>query len=56
MLVDRGIPPDSVPYFIHWSLDGRTLAYTIGIATLTGIVFGLAPAVQAARRRIFRTA
>ena len=51
-LVDRGIPPDSVPYFIHWSLDGRTLAYTIAISILTGIVFGLAPALQAARSNL----
>ena len=28
LLVDRGVPPDSIPYFIHWRLDGRTLAYT----------------------------
>jgi predicted permease len=49
LLVDRGVPPDSVPYFIHWSLDRRTLAYTIGISVLTGVVFGLAPALQAAR-------
>ena len=49
LLVDRGVPPDSIPYFIHWRLDGRTLAYTIGISVLTGVVFGLAPALQAAR-------
>jgi putative ABC transport system permease protein len=48
-LVDAGIPPDSVPYFIHWSLDSRTLAYTIGVSVLTGVIFGLAPALQAAR-------
>jgi putative ABC transport system permease protein len=48
-LVDSGVPPDSVPYFIHWSLDSRTLAYTIAISVLTGVVFGLAPALQAAR-------
>jgi putative ABC transport system permease protein len=51
-LVDRGIPPDSVPYFIHWSLDARSLAYTVGISILTGIVFGLAPALQAARSNL----
>ena len=22
-LLDRSIPPDSIPYFIHWSLDAR---------------------------------
>ncbi|HET9264398.1 MAG TPA: ABC transporter permease [Vicinamibacterales bacterium] len=51
-LVDRGIPPDSVPYFIHWSLDARSLAYTVGISILTGIVFGIAPALQAARSNL----
>lgn len=51
-LVDSGIPPDSVPYFIHWSLDARSLAYTIAISMLTGIIFGLAPAVQAARTNL----
>jgi putative ABC transport system permease protein len=51
-LVDSGIPPDSVPYFIHWSLDARSLAYTIAISMLTGILFGLAPALQAARTNL----
>jgi putative ABC transport system permease protein len=51
-LVDRGIPPDSVPYFIHWSLNARPLGYTVGISLLTGIVFGLAPALQAARTNL----
>jgi putative ABC transport system permease protein len=45
-LLDSAMPPDSVPYFIHWSLDARSLAYTIAISMLTGIVFGLAPALQ----------
>ena len=48
-LIYRGVPPDSIPYFIHWNLDSRTLAYTIGVSVLTGVVFGLAPALQAAR-------
>ena len=51
-LVDMGIPPDSVPYFIHWSLDGRSVAYTLGISLLTAVVFGLAPAAQAARANL----
>ena len=51
-LVDRGIPPDSIPYFIQWSLDGRALLYTIAISLLTGIIFGLAPALQAARTNL----
>jgi putative ABC transport system permease protein len=46
-MLDRSIPPDSIPYFIHWSLDGRALAYTVAVSMLTGIVFGAAPAFQA---------
>jgi putative ABC transport system permease protein len=51
-LIDLGIPPDSIPYFIHWGLDSRTLAYTIGVSMLTGIVFGLVPALQATRSNL----
>ncbi len=51
-MLDRAMPVDGVPYFIHWSLDARSLAYTIGISLLTGIVFGLAPALQAARANL----
>ncbi len=46
------IPPDGVPYFIHWRLDARSLAYTIVVSLLTGLVFGLAPALQAARANL----
>lgn len=51
-LIDRGIPPDSVPYFINWSLDTRALLYTVAISVLTGVIFGLAPALQAARTNL----
>ena len=49
VLMDRSIPPGQIPYFIHWSLDARTLLYSIAIAVVTGVVFGLAPALQASR-------
>jgi putative ABC transport system permease protein len=48
-LLDNSMPPDEVPYFISWSLNSRSLTYTIVISMITGIVFGLAPAVQAVR-------
>ena len=51
-MLDSTIPPDSIPYFIHWSLDARSLAYTIAIALTTGVVFGAAPALQASGRSL----
>jgi putative ABC transport system permease protein len=48
-LMDLSIPPDDIPYFIHWELNVRALIYAVGVAGLTGIVFGLAPAIQASR-------
>lgn len=51
-LIDGAMPPDQVPYFIHWSLDARSLAYTTAISLLTGLVFGMAPAMQAVRANL----
>ena len=48
-LLDRSIPPDSIPYFIHWSMDWQSIAYTVAISMVTGVVFGLVPALQAAQ-------
>ena len=31
-LLDSSMPPDEVPYFITWSLNARSLVYTIGIS------------------------
>ena len=35
-MLDSSMPPDEIPYFIRWSLNARSLAYTIGISMLTG--------------------
>jgi putative ABC transport system permease protein len=48
-MMDASIPPDSIPYFIHWELNLRAFLYAILVAGLTGVVFGLAPAVQASK-------
>lgn len=40
------IPPD-VPRVAAIALDARVLGFTIAVSALTGIVFGLAPALQA---------
>jgi putative ABC transport system permease protein len=38
-----------VPYYIHWEISARGITYTVGVSALTGLVFGLAPALQAGR-------
>ncbi len=43
------IPPYSLPREVNVTMDGRILLFTLVVAVLTGILFGLAPALQAAR-------
>jgi putative ABC transport system permease protein len=42
--------PSSVPRLAELSIDGTVLAFALGVALTTMIVFGLAPAIQAARQ------
>ena len=47
------IPPQSqTPYYIDWSMNPRVIVYTTTIALLTGLIFGLAPALQAAKTNL----
>ena len=49
-MLDKAIPPsNALPYYIDWYIDKPTLVYMIVISVATGVFFGLAPAVQAAR-------
>jgi predicted permease len=46
-LLDAAMPAeDPIPYYIDWRLDYRTLIYTFGLALVTGVIFGLTPALQ----------
>jgi putative ABC transport system permease protein len=54
-LLDNAVPPDSVPYYIRWAIDARSIVYTTVVAALTGVVFGMAPALQAGRLNILES-
>ncbi len=47
--VIRKIHPGNIPRLDEIGMDFRVLAFTFGISILTGIVFGLAPALRASR-------
>lgn len=53
-LLDAAMPAeDPIPYYIDWRLDQRTLLYTLGISLVTGVIFGLTPALQATSGKLF---
>jgi putative ABC transport system permease protein len=47
----RALSTGNVPRAQEISIDGRVLLFSLMVSTLTGILFGLAPAWQAARAR-----
>ncbi|HYG62327.1 MAG TPA: ABC transporter permease [Thermoanaerobaculia bacterium] len=49
-LMEAAIPQENQPpYWMRFVIDGNVLLFTLGIAVVTGLVFGLAPALQAAK-------
>jgi predicted permease len=51
----RVFGPENIPRLNEVGLDGRVIAFTFVISLLTGIVFGLAPALRASRVDLHET-
>src|SRR5262249_18359561 len=49
LVVVRTINPGNIPRLEAITLDGTVLAFTLAVSIGTGILFGLAPALRAAR-------
>jgi predicted permease len=45
-------PPGALPLAIDFAVDQRVLTFSIALSCLTGIVFGLAPALKASRQTL----
>jgi putative ABC transport system permease protein len=46
----NAVPPTVImPYYIDWSMNTRVVVYTTAVALVTGLLFGLAPALHAGR-------
>jgi putative ABC transport system permease protein len=46
-LLDASLPSaDFIPYYIDWNIDRDAMMYTVVISIVTGLIFGLAPALQ----------
>ena len=51
----RAFGPENIPRLNEIGADGRVVAFTFFISMLTGIVFGLAPALRASRVDLYET-
>ena len=52
----RSIPSSViVPYYFIWTVNPRVIGYTTIVSVMTGLVFGLVPALQAGRASITTT-
>ena len=51
----RWLNPGNIPRLATIRLDNRVLAFTTGVAVLTGILFGLAPALRSSKMNLSET-
>ena len=51
-LFDRAVADVGKPYWIQFTVDWVVLGFLAGICVLTGIIFGLAPALQVSRTSV----
>ncbi len=49
------LPPSSVPLTLSAAPDWRILGFNLGLSALTGILFGLVPALQSTRQDLINT-
>ena len=54
-LIAADMPVDQVPYYIQWTVDWRSLVYTLVVAASTAVLFGLFPALHASRGNLHDT-
>ncbi len=50
-LVSSAIPIE-IPYWMTYQIDGRVLFFALAVSLATGLLFGLAPALQASRTNV----
>ncbi|HEU4786934.1 MAG TPA: ABC transporter permease, partial [Gemmatimonadaceae bacterium] len=50
-----GLLPAELPFWMVFNVDGRVLSATLVVSVLTGVVFGLVPALQASSPRLGET-
>jgi len=51
----RNLGPGNIPRLRDVGMDVRVLAFTFGVAVLTGVIFGLAPALRGSRVNLSET-